>query len=195
MGRTATVNRNTNETKISVTVNLDGTGTSQIYTGIGFFDHMLTLFAKHSFIDLNVKTEGDFFVDGHHSVEDTGIAIGTAIRKALGDKSGITRYGNFLLPMDETLVLCAIDLCGRPYLGYDLTFTSPAIGGLDTQLVREFFYAVSYTLGASIHLKQMSGINDHHISEAAFKAFGRALSQAVGYSPKEKGIPSTKGVI
>ncbi|MCR5828876.1 MAG: imidazoleglycerol-phosphate dehydratase HisB [Lachnospiraceae bacterium] len=195
MGRTATINRNTNETKISVTVNLDGTGASEIYTGIGFFDHMLTLFSKHSFIDLKVKTEGDLFVDGHHSVEDTGIVLGQAIREALGDKAGITRYGNFLLPMDETLVLCAIDLCGRPYLGYDLSLTTPVIGGLDTQLVREFFYAVSYTLGASIHLKQMSGLNDHHIAEASFKAFGRALSQAISYSPREKGIPSTKGVI
>ena len=195
MGRTATLERITNETKISVTINLDGTGKSQIYTGIGFFDHMLTLFAKHACFDLEVKTEGDLFVDGHHSVEDTGIVIGEAIRKALGDKAGITRYGNFLLPMDETLVLCAVDLCGRPYLGFDLTFTAPVIGGLDTQLVREFFYALSYSIGASIHLKQMSGVNDHHISEAAFKGFGRTLRQAVGYDSREKGIPSTKGVI
>ncbi len=195
MGRTATVERITKETKINVTVNLDGSGNSQIYTGIGFFDHMLTLFAKHACFDLDIKTEGDLFVDGHHSVEDTGIVLGEAIRKALGDKAGITRYGNFLLPMDETLVLCATDLCGRPYLGFDLTFTSPVIGGLDTQLIREFFYALSYSIGASIHLKQMSGVNDHHISEAAFKSFARALRQAVSYDPKEKGIPSTKGVI
>jgi imidazoleglycerol-phosphate dehydratase len=195
MGRKATVERNTNETKIVVSVDLDGTGASQIYTGIGFFDHMLTLFAKHACIDLSVKTEGDLFVDGHHSVEDTGIVIGQAIKNALGDKAGITRYGNFLLPMDETLVLCAVDLCGRPYLGFDLAFTAPVIGGLDTQLVREFFYALSYSIGASIHLRQMSGVNDHHISEAAFKGFGRALRQAVSYDSREKGIPSTKGVI
>ncbi|MCR5430939.1 MAG: imidazoleglycerol-phosphate dehydratase HisB [Lachnospiraceae bacterium] len=195
MGRTATVERNTNETKISITLDLDGSGKSQIYTGIGFFDHMLTLFAKHACIDLNVKTEGDLYVDGHHSVEDTGIVLGEAIKKALGDKACITRYGNFLLPMDETLVLCAVDLCGRPYLGFELEFKAPLIGGLDTQLVREFFYAVSYTLGASIHLRQMSGVNDHHISEAAFKGFGRALRQAISYDPRERGIPSTKGVI
>lgn len=195
MGRKATVERNTNETKIVVSVDLDGTGASQIYTGIGFFDHMLTLFAKHACIDLSVKTEGDLFVDGHHSVEDTGIVIGQAIKNALGDKSGITRYGNFLLPMDETLVLCAVDLCGRPCLGFDLAFTAPVIGGLDTQLVREFFYALSYSIGASIHLRQMSGVNDHHISEAAFKGFGRALRQAITFDPRERGIPSTKGVI
>ena len=195
MERTANLERKTNETQIRCSFSLDGNGISKIDTGIGFFDHMLDGFTRHGLFDLTLSVTGDLSVDGHHSVEDTGIVLGEAIRKALGDKAGITRYGNFLLPMDETLVLCATDLCGRPYLGFDLTFTSPVIGGLDTQLIREFFYALSYSIGASIHLKQMSGVNDHHISEAAFKSFARALRQAVSYDPKEKGIPSTKGVI
>lgn len=195
MERRATVERTTGETHIVVTVNLDGTGKAEVATGIGFFDHMLASFAKHSFIDLNVRVQGDLFVDGHHSVEDTGIVIGECIKQALGDKKGITRYGSFCLPMDETLVLCAVDLCGRPYFNYDLKFTSPAIGGLDTQLVREFFYAVSYSLGCNLHIKQLDGINDHHIAEAAFKAFAKAMAAAVTVDTRIDGTLSTKGVI
>lgn len=195
MGRTAAVERNTSETKIKISLNLDGTGKSNIDTGIGFFDHMLTSFSKHSFIDLDVKVDGDLRVDGHHSVEDTGIVLGTAIKEALGDKKGIRRYGSFMLPMDETLVMCAVDLCGRPYFSSDLTFTMPKIGELDSELIREFFYAVSYSAAMNLHLKQLDGSNNHHIAEAAFKAFAKAMADAVSIDPRIEGTLSTKGTI
>lgn len=193
--RTATVERNTKETKILVTVNLDGTGIADINTGIGFFDHMLNSFSKHSFIDLTVKVDGDLNVDGHHTVEDTGIVIGQAIREALGDKAGIRRYGSFALPMDETLVLCAVDLCGRPYFAYDLKFTMPRIGELDSELIREFFYAISYSAAMNLHIRQLDGSNNHHIAEAAFKAFAKAMADAVSFDSRISGTLSTKGVI
>ncbi|MBO7354746.1 MAG: imidazoleglycerol-phosphate dehydratase HisB [Lachnospiraceae bacterium] len=195
MGRTAAVERNTSETKIKISLNLDGTGKSNIDTGIGFFDHMLTSFSKHSFIDLDVKVDGDLRVDGHHSVEDTGIVLGTAIKEALGDKKGIRRYGSFMLPMDETLMMCAVDLCGRPYFSSDLTFTMPKIGELDSELIREFFYAVSYSAAMNLHLKQLDGSNNHHIAEAAFKAFAKAMADAVSIDPRIEGTLSTKGTI
>ena len=195
MERKATIERKTAETEITVSVNLDGKGVSNIDTGIGFFDHMLTAFSKHSFIDLDVKVKGDLYVDGHHSVEDTGIVLGTAIKEAIGDKKGIKRYGSFALPMDETLVLCAVDLCGRPYYSSDLTFTMPKIGELDTELIREFFYAVSYSAAMNLHFKQLDGSNNHHIAEAAFKAFAKALADAVSIDPRIEGTLSTKGTI
>ena len=195
MGRTAAVERNTSETKIKISLNLDGTGKSNIDTGIGFFDHMLTSFSKHSFIDLDVTVDGDLRVDGHRSVEDTGIVLGTAIKEALGDKKGIRRYGSFMLPMDETLVMCAVDLCGRPYFSSDLTFTMPKIGELDSELIREFFYAVSYSAAMNLHLKQLDGSNNHHIAEAAFKAFAKAMADAVSIDPRIEGTLSTKGTI
>lgn len=193
--RTASVDRKTKETDISVEINLDGKGVSKIDTGIGFFDHMLTALSKHSFIDLTVRVKGDLNVDGHHTVEDTGIVIGEAIRQAVGDKAGINRYGSFALPMDETLVLAAVDLCGRPYLYYDLKFTAPRIGELDSELIREFFYAVSYAAGMNIHIRQLDGSNNHHIAEAGFKAFAKALGMAVAYDPRIEGTLSTKGCI
>ncbi len=195
MERKATIERKTAETEITVSVDLDGRGVSNIDTGIGFFDHMLTAFSKHSFIDLDVKVKGDLYVDGHHSVEDTGIVLGTAIKEALGDKKGIRRYGSFMLPMDETLVMCAVDLCGRPYFSSDLKFTMPKIGELDSELIREFFYAVSYSAAMNVHLKQLDGSNNHHIAEAAFKAFAKAMADAVSIDPRIEGTLSTKGTI
>lgn len=193
--RTAQITRKTKETDITVVLDLDGTGISDINTGIGFFDHMLTSFAKHAFIDLTVKVAGDLNVDGHHSVEDTGIVIGEALKQAFGDKAGIKRYGSCILPMDETLVLCAVDMCGRPYFNYDLTFTMPRIGELDSELIREFFYAVSYSAAMNLHIKQLDGSNCHHIAEAAFKAFAKAIDQAKTIDPRIQGSLSTKGVI
>ncbi|MBO4559419.1 MAG: imidazoleglycerol-phosphate dehydratase HisB [Lachnospiraceae bacterium] len=195
MARKATIERKTAETEITVSLDLDGKGISNIDTGIGFFDHMLTAFSKHSFIDLDVKVKGDLKVDGHHSVEDTGIVLGTAIKEALGDKKGIRRYGSFILPMDETLVMCAVDLCGRPYYSSDLKFTMPKIGELDSELIREFFYAVSYSAAMNLHLKQLDGSNNHHIAEAAFKAFAKAMAEAVSIDPRIEGTLSTKGTI
>ena len=179
--RIGRVERNTNETKIKMELNLDGSGKAQIDTGIGFFDHMLNGFARHGLFDLDVKAEGDLIVDCHHTVEDTGIVLGNAIRKAVGNKQGIKRYGSLMLPMDETLVLCAVDLSGRPYLVYDAEFTSDRVGYLDTEMVREFFYAVSYAAGMNLHLKLMYGSNNHHIIEAMFKAFAKALDEATVY--------------
>ena len=152
MERTANIKRDTKETRIALTLSLDGTGSADIDTGIGFFDHMLDGFARHGFFDLSVKVDGDLFVDGHHTVEDTGIVLGQAIAEAVGDKKGIKRYGYFLLPMDDALVACAVDLCGRPYFNFDYEFNVPMIGGLDTQLIREFFYAVSYSAGMNLHI-------------------------------------------
>lgn len=195
MSRTATIERNTKETKITTTLNLDGTGKSEIGTGIGFFDHMLEGFSRHGFFDLTMKVNGDLQVDGHHSVEDAGIVLGAAIKEALGDKAGIRRYGSFLLPMDDALCLCAMDLCGRPYFSYDCEFDTERVGELDTALVREFFYAVSYSAGMNLHLKMLSGINAHHMIEAMFKAFGKALDEAVSKDPRVQGVLSTKGAL
>lgn len=191
--RKARVERMTNETKIIIEINLDGSGVCEVDTGIGFFDHMLNSFARHGFFDLYVKVEGDLHVDSHHTIEDTGIVLGQAVLKALGNKKGIRRYGNFYLPMDETLVLGAIDLSGRPYLVCDLPFTVEKVGGFDTEMVREFFYAVSYSGMMNLHLKLIHGSNNHHIMEAAFKAFAKALDQAVSYDERVSGVLSTKG--
>lgn len=193
MARSTTVERKTKETDISVILNIDGLGKSEIDTGIGFFNHMLEGFSKHGFFDLKCKVKGDLEVDGHHTVEDTGIVLGTAIKQALGDKAGIKRYGSFLLPMDETLVLCAIDLCGRPYFAFDCEFETERVGTLDTQLVREFFYAVSYSAAMNLHIKVLSGINDHHKIEAMFKAFAKALDMAVTKDERITSVLSTKG--
>lgn len=193
MSRTAEINRKTKETDITVSLNLDGTGKSEISTGIGFFDHMLEGFSKHGFFDLTCRTEGDLHVDGHHTVEDTGIVLGQAIAEALGDKKGIRRYGSFILPMDDALALCAIDLCGRPYLGFDCAFPAAQVGELDTQLVREFFYAVSYSAGMNLHIRMLDGINAHHMIEAMFKSFAKALDQATGFDSRISDVLSTKG--
>ncbi|MBO4324776.1 MAG: imidazoleglycerol-phosphate dehydratase HisB [Lachnospiraceae bacterium] len=195
MSRTATINRETKETKITCTINLEGTGKFNIETGIGFFDHMLSGFAKHGFFDLDLKADGDLQVDAHHTVEDVGIVLGQAIREALGDKAGITRYGSFILPMDETLMLCALDLSGRPYFCYDVTTTVDRVGEMDTELAKEFFYAVSYTAGMNLHIKMLSGENNHHILEAMFKAFAKALDMATKYDSRLEGVLSTKGTI
>lgn len=193
MERKAALTRTTKETDISLSLNLDGAGEGKIETGIGFFDHMLEGFAKHGFFDLSLKVQGDLEVDGHHSVEDAGIVLGSAIRQALGDKKGIRRYGSCILPMDDALCLSAVDLCGRPYFAYECVFPTERIGGLDTELVREFFYAVSYTAGMNLHIKMLSGINSHHMAEAMFKAFARALDEAVSFDTRIKDVLSTKG--
>lgn len=192
--RVAEIARKTNETDIKLKLNLDGTGKANIDTGIGFFDHMLNNFARHGFFDIELKVDGDLYVDCHHTIEDTGIVLGQAIAKAIGDKKGINRFGSFMLPMDETLVLCALDLSGRPYLVYDLSLTTPQVGYMDTEMVKEFFYAVSYGAGMNLHIKQISGSNNHHIIEAAFKAFAKALDQATMIDNRLEGIIlSTKG--
>lgn len=191
--RTAKIERKTKETDIQVSLNIDGTGISNIQTGVGFFDHMLEGFSKHGFFDLEVSVKGDLHVDAHHTVEDTGIVLGQAIAEAIGDKNGIKRYGSFILPMDDALVLCAIDLCGRPYFQFDLEFPTEKIGEFDAELIREFFYAISYKCGMNLHMKMLSGVNSHHIAEAAFKAFAKALDQACSYDERIEGILSTKG--
>ena len=191
--RTATCERSTKETKIKITINLDGCGKTDIHTGIGFFDHMLDGFARHGLFDLNVQVDGDVHVDCHHTIEDTGIVLGKAIAEALGDKKGIKRYGFFLLPMDETLALSAIDLSGRPYLKFDADFTVEKLGDFDTEMFREFFYAVSYSSAMNLHLKIIDGGNNHHMAEALFKAFGKALDMATSKEPRMKDIWSTKG--
>ena len=193
--RSAVIERKTQETDIKVSINIDGCGSSKVSTGIGFFDHMLQGFAKHGFFDLEVTVKGDINVDGHHTVEDTGIVLGQAIAKALGDKKRIRRYGSMILPMDETLVLSAVDLCGRPYFSMDAEFQAPMVGEFDTQLVREFFYAVSYSAAMNLHLKIFSGINDHHKIEALFKAFAKALDEATTYDPRITDVLSTKGAL
>lgn len=193
MERKATVSRKTKETDISVTLNLDGCGKSNIETGIGFFDHMLEGFTRHGFFDLTISVSGDLQVDGHHSVEDAGIVLGTAIKEALGDKTGIRRYGSSILPMDDALALCAVDLCGRPYFNFECGFTTEKVGDLDTELVREFFYAISYSAGMNLHIRMISGINNHHMIEAIFKAFSRALDEATGKDPRITDVLSTKG--
>lgn len=195
MSRTSNVTRTTKETDISMILNLDGEGISHIDTGIGFFNHMLEGFSKHGFFNLDVTIKGDLDVDGHHTVEDAGIVLGTAIKEAVGDKKGIKRYGYFILPMDDALALCAVDLCGRPYLQFDCTFPNDMVGGFDTSLVREFFYAVSYSAGMNIHIKMLNGENSHHMIEAIFKAFAKALDDAVSYDPRIKDVLSTKGAL
>ena len=191
--RIATCTRSTKETNITITINIDGQGKTSINTGIGFFDHMLDGFARHGLFDLDVQVTGDLNVDCHHTVEDTGIVLGQAIAKALGDKKGIKRYGSFLLPMDETLALCAIDLSGRPYLKFVADFTIERLGELDTEMFHEFFYAVSYSAAMNLHLKIMDGGDNHHMAESLFKAFGKALDMATMDEPRIKDVWSTKG--
>lgn len=193
MARTADYVRKTKETDISLHLNLDGTGSSSINTGIGFFDHMLDGFARHGLFDLKVNVAGDLAVDCHHTIEDTGIVLGNAIKEAVGDKKGIRRYGSCILPMDETLVLCAVDLSGRPYLVFDGEFTTDCVGYMDTEMVKEFFYAISYTAGMNLHIRVLSGGNNHHMIEAMFKAFAKALDQATVIDPRITDILSTKG--
>ena len=193
MSRSADETRRTKETTIALSLELDGIGASVVDTGIGFFDHMLEGFARHGFFDLTVKTEGDLAVDSHHTIEDTGIVLGTAIGHAVGDKRGIRRYGSCILPMDETLVLCAIDLSGRPYLSFEGEFTVEKVGYMDTEMVKEFFYAVSYTAGMNLHIKVLSPGNNHHMIEAMFKAFARALDEATSFDPRITDVLSTKG--
>ena len=193
MARTADYVRKTKETDISLHLNLDGTGSSSIHTGIGFFDHMLDGFARHGLFDLKVNVAGDLAVDCHHTIEDTGIVLGNAIKEAVGDKKGIRRYGSCILPMDETLVLCAVDLSGRPYLVFDGEFTTDRVGYMDTEMVKQFFYAISYTAGMNLHIRVLSGGNNHHMIEAMFKAFAKALDQATVIDPRITDILSTKG--
>ena len=195
MDRTAKVTRKTKETDITIELNLDGNGIANIDTGIGFFDHMLEGFAKHGFFDLNCFVKGDLIVDCHHTIEDTGIALGTAIKEALGDKKGIQRFGQRYLPMDETLMLCAIDLSGRPYLVFDVDFSVERVGYFDTEMVKEFFYALSYGTGMNLHMKLVHGSNNHHIIEAAFKAFAKALDEACTYDERITDVLSTKGTL
>lgn len=191
--RTAVVERNTKETKIRISLSLDGSGKAELDTGVGFFDHMLDGFARHGLFDLEVHVDGDLEVDCHHTVEDTGIVLGNAIREAVGDKKGIRRYGSCILPMDEALVLCAIDLSGRPYYVSDAQFTVPRVGDMDTEMVKEFFYAISYSAQMNLHFKVLSGSNNHHICEAMFKAFAKALDAAVSYDERITDVLSTKG--
>lgn len=195
MARCAEIKRTTRETDIYIKLDLDGTGKTDICTGIGFFDHMLNSFARHGLFDLVVKVDGDLDVDCHHTIEDTGIVLGQAILEAIGDKKGMKRYGSMLLPMDEALILCAIDLGGRPYLICDLNLTTPKVGDFDTEMVHEFFYAISYSAMMNLHLKQIYGVNNHHIIEAAFKAFAKALDVATQNDPRITDVLSTKGTL
>ena len=193
MERIGEVRRKTKETDISMTLELDGTGIADIDTGIGFFDHMLNSFARHGLFNLDAKVDGDLYVDCHHTIEDTGIVLGQAIAQAVGDKKSMKRYGSFILPMDEALILCALDLSGRPYLQFDAQFTMDRVGDFDAEMVREFFYAVSYSAGMNIHIRQMAGVNNHHIIEAMFKAFAKALDIATQEDPRIVDVLSTKG--
>ncbi len=195
MARIAQIERNTKETQVSLRLSLDGEGIAEINTGVGFFDHMLENFTRHSRMDLKLKVTGDLQVDDHHSIEDAGIVLGTAIRRAIGKKTGITRYGFMILPMDEALALCSIDLSGRPYLSYDAPFARDKVGDMSTEMIREFFYAVSYSAMMTLHLKILTPGNDHHMAEALFKAFAKALSQAVTVNPDIEEVPSTKGML
>ncbi|NLL73772.1 MAG: imidazoleglycerol-phosphate dehydratase HisB [Clostridiales bacterium] len=194
-GRFTKISRKTKETDIQMEFKLDGKGNSLIETGVGFFDHMLDSFTRHGFFDMKLNVKGDLYVDAHHTVEDTGIVLGQAIKKTLGDKKGIRRYGFFMLPMDEALISCAVDLSGRPYLSYDLNFNNDRIGYMDTELIKEFFYAVSYNAGINLHINMISGENSHHIAEAAFKAFAKALDEASRFDKRVEDVLSTKGVI
>lgn len=195
MIREAMVERNTLETKIKVSVLVDGEGEATLTTGIGFLDHMLTLFAKQSFMDIRVEASGDLETGSHHTVEDVAITLGLAIKEALGDKKGIARYGNTILPMDDTLMICAIDLSGRPWLNMDVEFTVPYLGTMETEMFKEFFYALAVNTGMNLHFKQLSGSNNHHIAEAMFKALGQAFDKAVTLDPRIEGVHSTKGTL
>ena len=195
-GRTASVSRKTNETEIEVSVDLDGRGASEISTGVGFFDHMLDQLSRHSLIDMKVKTKGDLHIDDHHTVEDTGIAIGQAIARALGERRGICRYASIDLAMDETLTRAALDVSGRPFLVWNVVFSAPKIGAFDTELVREFFQALAQNAGITLHVTNHYGANNHHIAETCFKAVARALRMAIETDPRQQGaIPSTKGTL
>lgn len=193
MNRTATIQRKTNETEIALTLNLDGTGQSNIETGVGFFDHMLELMTRHAAIDLDVKATGDLQVDAHHTVEDVGICLGMALKEALADKQGIHRYGHFTLPMDESLVTAAVDLSGRCFVVFDASFPAAKIGEFDTELVEEFWRAFAGNALCNLHIRLHHGKNSHHISEAIFKATARAIRMAVSFDDRMTGVPSTKG--
>ena len=194
--RTAEINRKTNETDIKLSLNLDGTGKSEIDTGCGFLDHMLTLFARHGGFDLTVSCKGDTYVDCHHTVEDIGIALGDAFKSALGDMRGITRYGSFILPMDEALIMTAVDISGRSHLSYDLTIPAQKVGNFDTELTEEFYLGFVRHAAVTLHIKELSGTNSHHIIEGAFKSVARSLAAAVKIDENRKDeIPSTKGVL
>jgi len=193
--RRATINRKTKETDIAMTLKIDGSGKADITTGVGFFDHMLDGFSRHGFFDLTLKVDGDLEVDDHHTIEDTGIVLGTAIKEAIGDKKGIKRYGSTIVPMDETLVLCAVDLCGRPYLSMNENFLERDVDDMETQMVREFFYAISYSAGMNLHIKVLDGKNSHHIIEAMFKSFAKALDEATMMDARIVDVLSTKGTL
>ena len=194
--RSATITRNTAETQILVTINLDGTGLYDNQTGVGFFDHMLDQLSRHSLVDMTIRAAGDYHIDDHHTVEDTGIALGQAIVQAVGDKKGINRYGSCLLPMDDALVRAALDISARPFLVFNLDMPTQKIGNFDTELVREFFQALSTHAGLTLHIDQLHGLNSHHIAEAAFKSVARALRQAVEIDPRmSQALPSTKGAL
>jgi len=193
MDRTTVIKRTTKETDIALTLNLDGSGKAAVQTGIGFFDHMLNNFARHGMFDLEVTVTGDLEVDNHHTIEDTGIVLGKAIKEAIGDKKGMVRYGSAILPMDEALILCALDLCGRAYLVYDLKLDREFVGDMETEMVREFFYAVACGAEMNLHIKQLDGHNNHHIIEGAFKAFAKALAAGVALDPRITDVLSTKG--
>lgn len=193
MARTVEEQRTTRETDIRLKFSLDGSGKYEIHTGVGFFDHMLAGFARHGLFDLELRVDGDLEVDDHHTVEDAGIVLGTAIRRALGDKKGIRRYGSCILPMDEALALCAVDLGGRPYFSFEGEFPAERLGDMGSEMVREFFYAVSYTCGMNLHMKLLSGFNSHHMAEALFKAFAKALDEAASLDTRITGVLSTKG--
>lgn len=187
--------RKTNETRIQLEFNIDGTGKTRIDTGIGFFDHMLSSFARHGFFNINLVAKGDLYVDSHHTIEDTGIVLGEGLKEALGDKKGIKRFGSFMLPMDDALVLCSLDLSGRPYLAFNGEFTVDRVGYMDTEMVKEFFYAVAYSAGMNLHIKVLEGSNNHHIIEAMFKAFGKALDEATRIDDRIIDVLSTKGTL
>lgn len=193
MNRVGTYSRKTNETQIDITFNIDGKGKANIDTGIGFFDHMLNNFARHGLFDLDVKVKGDLFVDCHHTIEDTGIALGIAIKQALGDKKSIKRYGSVILPMDESLVLCSLDLSGRPYLNFDAEFTVDKVGEFDTEMVKEFFHAIAYAVGMNLHIKMLESGNNHHMIEGSFKAFSKSLDNATMIDERIEDVLSTKG--
>lgn len=193
MNRVGTYSRKTNETQIDITFNIDGKGKANIDTGIGFFDHMFNNFARHGLFDLDVKVKGDLFVDCHHTIEDTGIALGIAIKQALGDKKSIKRYGSVILPMDESLVLCSLDLSGRPYLNFDAEFTVDKVGEFDTEMVKEFFHAIAYAVGMNLHIKILESGNNHHMIEGIFKAFSKSLDNATMIDERIEDVLSTKG--
>jgi imidazoleglycerol-phosphate dehydratase len=194
--RSSTVTRTTKETEITATLKVDGQGIYDVQTGIGFLDHMLEQLSRHSLMDITLRAKGDLHIDGHHVTEDAGIVLGTALKQALGDRAGITRYGHAYIPMDETLTRAAVDLSGRPYLVWNVAFTQPRLGEMDTELFREWFQAFTFALGANVHVENLYGVNNHHIVESSFKALARALKVAVAIDPRQEAvIPSTKGVL